>query len=188
MVTSSTAQEGKTLTVISLGTVMAQAGGPVLLIDADLRRPRLKTALGLKRDIGLTDVLLGNCTLAEAIQPTAIPNLFALVSGGVPPNPAEVIEGDRFREVMDECSRAYDRVILDSPPCLPVADPAILARYCDGVIMVVRAGRTPWTQARRTRRTLTDTGARLLGCVLNGVEGSLASAYGTSTIRTEWSP
>jgi capsular exopolysaccharide synthesis family protein len=167
LVTSSLAREGKTLTTISLGVAMAQAGSRVLLIDSDLRRPRLQSALGIKNDIGLTDVLLGNVTLEEAIQPTGVENLSVLLSGGVPPNPAEVIESASFRALLDACAERYDRVVLDSPPALPVTDPAILGGYCDGVVLVVRSGRTGKAQARRARQTLTDVGARLLGVVLN---------------------
>lgn len=170
LVTSSLAREGKTLTTVSLGTVMAHAGNKVLLIDADLRSPRLRSALQIERDVGLTDVLLGNMSLEEAIQPTGIPNLFVLLSGGVPPNPAEVIEGQRFRELLDTCADKYERVMIDSPPVLPVTDPAILATYCDGVVLVLRAGKTSQTQARRIRQTLLDLGARILGAVLNDAD------------------
>jgi capsular exopolysaccharide synthesis family protein len=167
LVTSSLAREGKTLTTVSLGTVMAQAGNRVLLIDSDLRSPRLQDALKLDSDVGLTDVLLGHKTLEEAIQPTGINNLSVLLSGGVPPNPAEVIDGPQFRALLDECAERYDRVILDSPPVLPVTDPAILSNYCDGVVIVIRSGRTAVAQARRTKRVMIDMGARILGVVLN---------------------
>jgi capsular exopolysaccharide synthesis family protein len=170
LITSPVAREGKTMTTISLGVVMAQAGNKVLLIDSDLRRPRLKTALGMNGEIGLTNVLLGTLTLEEAIQPTGIPNLFVLLSGPVPPNPAELVDGPRYREVIDECAEKYERVIIDSPPAVPVTDPAILAGYCDGVVMVVRAGRTAQDQAKRARRNLSDVGARILGVVLNDAE------------------
>jgi capsular exopolysaccharide synthesis family protein len=167
LVTSSLAQEGKTLMTVNLGAVLAQGQSKVLLIDSDLRSPRLHKALGMRSGIGLTDVLLGNATLDEAIQPTGIPNLSVLLSGGVPPNPADVIEGTGFRELLDACSARFDRVVLDSPPVLPVTDPALLATYCDGVLMVVRSGRTGVAQVRRTRQAIGDLGARLLGVVLN---------------------
>jgi capsular exopolysaccharide synthesis family protein len=196
LVTSSLAREGKTLTSISLATVMAQAGNRVLLIDADLRSPRLKSALGIERDVGLTDVLLGHLTLDEAIQPTGIPNLSVLLSGGVPPNPAEVIEGAGFRDLLDECGKRFERVMLDSPPVLPVIDPAILARYCAGVVLVVRSGRTGQAQARRARQTLVDLGARVLGVVLNDCDlarrgygyGYGYGSYGYGQRRTEVVP
>jgi len=167
LVTSSLAREGKTLMTVNLGAVLAQGQSKVLLIDSDLRSPRLHKALGMRSGIGLTDVLLGNATLDEAIQPTGIPNLSVLLSGGVPPNPADVIEGAAFRDLLDACSARFDRVVLDSPPVLPVTDPALLATYCDGVLVVVRSGRTGVAQVRRTRQAVGDLGARLLGVVLN---------------------
>jgi capsular exopolysaccharide synthesis family protein len=167
LVTSPVSREGKTLTCVSLGIVMAQAGQKVLLIDADLRRPRLQAALGLDGSVGLTSVLLGAVPLAQAIQPTGIPNLSALCAGPVPPNPAELVDGARFRELLDECAEGFERVLIDSPPALPVTDPAILSGYCDGVVMVVRSGHTTYDQAQRAVRNLVDVGARLLGVVLN---------------------
>ena len=167
LVTSSMAREGKTLTTVRLGVVLAQAGSRVQLIDSDLRSPRLKSALGIGNDVGLTDVLLGNVTLEQAIQPTRVKGLSVLLSGGIPPNPAEIIEGKQFLDLLDACSKLYDRVLLDSPPVLPVTDPAILAKYCDGVVLVVRSGRTAQAQARRTRQAMSGLGVRLLGVVLN---------------------
>ena len=158
LVTSSVAREGKTVTTVNLGVVLAQGGNKVLIIDSDLRRPRLKSALGMTDEVGLTNVLLGNVPLDEAIRPTKVPNLFVLLSGPVPPNPAELVDGPRFREVMEECSEKFERVLLDSPPAVPVTDPAVLAGYCDGVVLVVRAGRTAHNEARRARRTWSTPG------------------------------
>jgi capsular exopolysaccharide synthesis family protein len=178
LVTSPVAREGKTTISISLAVVMAQSGNRVLLIDSDLRRPRLKAALGALgangklEDIGLTSALLGEVPLDQAIQATTVPNLFVLLSGPVPPNPAELVDGVRFRELIEECAEKFERVIIDSPPAVPVTDPAILASYCDGVVMVVRSGRTAEDQARRARRNLTDVGARILGVVLNDCDVS----------------
>src|SRR5262249_31099457 len=98
LVTSPAALEGKTVTTISLGVVMAQAASKVLLIDSDLRRPRLKLALGMTDEIGLTNVLLGTMSLDKAILPTGIPNLYVLLSGPIPPNPADLVDGARYRE------------------------------------------------------------------------------------------
>lgn len=180
LVTSPVAREGKTMNTVSLGVVMAQAGTKVLLIDSDLRRPRLRSALGMtgpEGEVGLTSVLLGDVPLDQAIQPTKVPNLFVLLSGPVPPNPAELVEGTRFRELIEECADRFERVLIDSPPAVPVADPAIISGYCDGVVLVVRAGKTGREQALRAARNLSDVGARILGVVLNDCEIS-RSRYG----------
>lgn len=194
LVTSPVAREGKTMTSISLAAVFAQAGNKVLLIDSDLRRPRLKSALGLNVEVGLTSVLLGSVKLEDAIVPTAMPNLFVLLSGPVPPNPAELVDGPRFRELLDECADKFERVIIDSPPAVPVTDPAILATYCDGVVMVVRAGRTAQEQGKRARRNLVDVGARVLGVILNDCDfgkrgyGSYGYGYGYGYYATKREP
>ena len=177
LITSSNAREGKTFTAVNLGLVLGQAGQRVLIVDADLRRPRLRAALGLDTQLGLTSVLLGTATLDEAIQPTPYPNVFALLSGPVPPNPAELVDGPAFRRVLDECSSRFERVLLDSPPAVPVTDPAILSTYCDGVVLVVRSGRTGLEQAKHARQNILSVGGNLLGAVLNDADLS-AGSYG----------
>jgi capsular exopolysaccharide synthesis family protein len=168
LITSPAAREGKTMISVSIATVLAHAAGRVLLIDGDLRRPRLRQALGLERaELGLTSVLVGMASLEDAIRPTSIPNLFVLMSGPLPPNPAELVETPAFHQLLDDCAARFDRVIIDSPPSVPVADPAIMANHCDGVILVVRAGRTGRDQAAKARRNLADAGAHIIGAVLN---------------------
>jgi len=182
LITSAMPKEGKTLTSISLAVVMAQAGQRILLIDADLRRPRLSAAFKLDSKVGLTSVLLGAVTIDAAVQETSVPNLFVLAAGPVPPNPAELLQGPRFAEVLESCSSKWERVVIDSPPAVPVADPSILASLCDGVVLVARAHKTSFVEAERARRNLVDTGARILGVVLNDVDlqrsGYAAYRYG----------
>jgi capsular exopolysaccharide synthesis family protein len=171
LVTSSVAREGKTLTTLNLGIIMAQAGQKVLIIDGDLRKSSIRAALQIENQVGLTDVLLGTVPLERAVQPTGIPNLSVLCAGPAPPNPAELVDGPRFRQLIDECAERFERVLVDSPPALPLTDPGILARHCDGVVFVVRSRRTRFDQALRASRTLSDLGARVLGVVLNDCEG-----------------
>ena len=170
MVTSAIAGEGKTLTTISLAQVMAQLGTRVLVVDCDLRRPRVSAALGVSGRVGLTDVALGAVPLDEAVQPTAVPNLFVLPSGPVPPNPAELVDAPRFAEVIAECAQKFDRVLIDTPPSEPVTDPTLIARYCDGIVLVYRAGRTSLDHARRGLRHLGEAGTPVLGAILNDVD------------------
>jgi capsular exopolysaccharide synthesis family protein len=171
LITSPVAREGKTMVSVSIATVLAQAGGRVLLIDGDLRRPRVRQALGLPAsEIGLTNVLVGQAKLEDAIRPTSIPNLLVLLSGPLPPNPAELVDTPAYRQLLDECEARFDRIILDSPPSGPVADPVIMAGRCDGVILVVRAGKTGRDQAMKARRNLSHVGAHIIGAVLNDFE------------------
>ncbi|MCA1664498.1 MAG: polysaccharide biosynthesis tyrosine autokinase [Myxococcales bacterium] len=184
LVTSALPREGKTLVTLNLAIVMAQAGKRVLVIDGDLRRPSVSAALGVRGSDGLTDVLLASVSLDKAIRPTRVQNLSVLPAGTIPPNPSELIETPRFREILEQCAAGYDTVLIDSPPAVPVNDPAVLAGYCDGVVLVVRSHQTSRDQADRARRKLIDTGARIIGVALNDCEtgqlgyGSYEYAYG----------
>jgi len=177
LITSPLPREGKTLTSVSIAIALAQAGQKVLIVDADLRRPRLHAALQLDGSVGVTSVLICSEALEKAIIPTSVPNLSALFCGPIPPSPAELIEGAQFRELMERCAEKFDRVLIDSPPAIPVSDPAILAGQCDGVILVVRSAKTPHEQAKRAARRLKDMGARILGVVLNDVD-AVSGGYG----------
>ena len=178
LVTSSGPQEGKTTAVIDLGITFAQSGQRVLLVDTDLRRPRLHRAFQLAQDIGLTSVLLDEQRLGEAIRPTAVPNLFVLPCGPIPPNPAELLHTERFRALVAELSRRFDRVLFDSPPVAAVTDAQILAAQVDGVVLLAKAGKTSKEALGRARRQLSDVNARVVGALLNSVDlGSRGAGY-----------
>jgi capsular exopolysaccharide synthesis family protein len=147
------------------------------LIDCDLRATGIASALGVGEHAGLTDVVLGATTLEQAIQSTHIPNLGVLCAGPMPPSPAELLGGRRFQEILDACSERFDWVIIDSPPVGLVSDPVILAKACDGAIVVVRSKHTTYGQLARAERALADVSATVLGVVLNGTEPSKAG-YG----------
>ncbi len=179
-VTSPGPQDGKTTVAINLGVAMAQAGGRILLIDADLRRPRIHRSFGLKSDIGISSVIAGDIPLKNAICKSEVPGLDILPCGPIPPNPAELLHTERFRQLLAECRGSYDRVILDSPPIGPVTDPAILGGATDGVVLVLRAGHTTREATKFARRQLGDAGARILGLVINQTDhkgGSYGYGY-----------
>jgi capsular exopolysaccharide synthesis family protein len=170
VVTSPGPAEGKTTTAISIAIAMAQAGARVLLIDTDLRRPRLHRAFDFKNEIGISNAIVGEKPLDEVTFPTVVPNLWLCPCGPLPPNPAELIHTRRFAELMAECKRKYDKVILDSPPTSAVTDPVVIGNQADGVVLVVRAGHTTREAAAFARRQLDDGKARLLGSVVNRVD------------------
>ena len=170
LLTSSMAREGKTLSCLSLGTVLAKAGERTLIIDCDLRRPRIARALGFGGTLGLTSVLVGEATLEEAVRSSPVDNLFVLPSGPSPPNPAELLNGSHFRALLAELAEKYDRVLLDSPPAVPVTDPAILATSVDGVVLVVRHAATHRDAARRAAHHIQDVGGNIVGVVLNEID------------------
>jgi succinoglycan biosynthesis transport protein ExoP len=172
VVTSPGPQEGKTTAAIALAITMAQAGGRVLLIDTDLRRPRIHRAFGLSNDRGVSSAIVGERTLDQAIMRTEIPNLDVLPCGPLPPNPAELLHTARFTELMQECLSKYERVIFDSPPTSAVTDPVIIGHLADGVVLVLRAGYTTRHAAGYARRQLLDAKARILGSIVNRVDPS----------------
>jgi len=170
VVTSPGPREGKTTTAISLAIVMAQGGQKVLLVDTDLRRPRIHRSFGVSSEVGITSVVLGQTRLEDAIKTTEVPNLSVLPCGPLPPNPAELLHTEAFGAILAELCRRFDRVIFDSPPLIAVTDPTVLATRSDGVLIVVKAGQTTREGLRRSVRMLADVNARVLGTVLNDLD------------------
>lgn len=158
---------GKTLTTANLGVVMALAGKRVILVDGDLRHPALHTVFGQMNDKGLTNVLIGECALGDVLRTTDIANLLCLTSGAAPPNPVELLNSQRMREMVGELLRLGDIVLFDAPPVLAVADAAIIAALADGTVLVVAAGETLPPAAAKAKQVLENAKARLLGVVLN---------------------
>ncbi|NOJ76833.1 GumC family protein [Myxococcus xanthus] len=179
VVTSSGPQEGKSTTCINLGVAMAQSGNRVLLLDTDMRRPRLHRAFGVPNELGISSLVVGEGTLDAAVKSTEVPGLFVLPCGPLPPNPAELLHTQAFTDLLKAASERFDRVILDSPPINAVADAAVLATKCDGVVLVLKAAKTNRESARRALRSLADVQARMYGAILNDVDLS-APRYGDS--------
>jgi succinoglycan biosynthesis transport protein ExoP len=168
LLTSATPAEGKTTISINLACVLAQRDVRVLLIDADLRRPTIHHRFGLHGKLGLISALTGTATLEQAVQPVAeIPNLDILVSGPVPPFPAEMLGSDAMRKLLDEARGRYTHVIMDSPPLLSVTDSVVLARDTDAVVLLVRHGKSGKHAIRRARDLLLRAGAHISGIALN---------------------
>jgi capsular exopolysaccharide synthesis family protein len=166
-VTSSMPAEGKTTTACNLAVVLSQTGARVLLVDADLRRPRVHQSFGFEPKYGLTDNLVG-----ETLEMTLYPiddSLTVLPAGRVPSNPSEMLSSRTMDSMLRTFRREYDYVILDSAPTLPVSDSVALARRVDGVIVVVQAGRTTAPQVQRTLSSLEQVSANVIGVVLNRV-------------------
>ncbi len=177
LVTSSGPQDGKTTTAVSLGIAMAQSGNRVLLIDTDMRRPRLHRAFGVANELGLSTAVVGEAKIDDCIKRTEVPNLFVLPCGPVPPNPAEMLHADRFHEIIDALAGKYDRLIFDSPPLGAVADAAVLSTHVDGTLLVLKAGKTTFEVARRAMATLESVKAPLAGAILNDLDLE-SRAYG----------
>ena len=169
-VSSPNPREGKTTSVIYMGTTMAQSGQRVLLVDTDMRRPRLHKSMGVSRGLGLSNLMLGEASFDDCIKTSDIPNLFVLPCGPTPPNPVELLLSHKFQQILDELRGRFDRILLDSPPLQAVTDAAVLSRRSDGVIMVVQAGKTLRDDLERSAKTLHDVNANVIGVILNDLD------------------
>ncbi|GLZ51779.1 polysaccharide biosynthesis tyrosine autokinase [Actinomycetospora sp. NBRC 106378] len=171
LVTSARQGEGKSLTALNLALALAQNRQRVLLVDADLRRPSVAERTGLTGDVGLTTVLTGQSELTAVVQSWTDAPLDVLTSGALPPNPSELLGSDEMRTLLDEARAAYDVVLVDSPPVLPVADAPALAPLTDGVLLVGRHGLVTEPQVRAAVAALDAVGAHLFGVVLSAAPG-----------------
>ncbi len=170
LVTSARAGEGKTTVSINLAISLAQLGPGVLLVEGDLRRPSIHRAFGLENSTGLVGYLTGGQDWRSVVSPTPLAGLDVIVSGPMPPNPAELLSAERMRQLMREASREYRCVIVDSPPVLQVADARILATMVEAVILVVDGAGTPREMAQRAQAYARHVGASVIGVVLNNLD------------------
>jgi capsular exopolysaccharide synthesis family protein len=185
LITSALPKEGKSFTSVNLAQVLVrQHGRRVLLIDADLRGPRLHLMLGTTSSPGLSDYLHGETDEFSIMQRGPVENLFFIPSGNEIADPAELVGNGRLKILMQRVEAMFDWIIIDSPPAVPVSDSGLLAKACDGVLMVVRSNSTPVDMARRARMEFPEQA--LLGVVLNGIREGPAQyqryyyeAYGT---------
>jgi protein-tyrosine kinase len=167
LVTSALPREGKSFTASNLAQVMVrQHGRRALLIDADLRAPQLHNMLGTTSDPGLSDYLMGRNDEFSIMQRGPLENLFFIPSGTGVADPAELVGNGRLKLLLQRVEPLFDWIIIDSPPAVPVSDASVLAKACDGVLMVVRSNVTPADAARRARQEFPDQA--LVGLVLNG--------------------
>lgn len=166
IVTSAVPGEGKSTVSLSLARAMADAGSPVILIDADLRRPTVAKKLKLDAKVGLTQVLAGQVEIANAVHQVGESNLFILPAGRIPPNPSELLGSDKMRQLINELSEEFI-VVVDVPPLLPVTDASLLSHSVDGVILVGSIGRSHREQMTEAASILKKVNAKLLGMVLN---------------------
>ena len=179
LVTSPASEEGKTTTLANLGAVFAQAGNRVVLVSCDLRRPRIGKFLGVDESAGLTTVLVGQHTLEQVVRPVqGNQRLCVLASGPVPANPAELLNGQRARDVFAALKASFDIVLIDSPPVLPVTDAVVLSRQVDATLLVVASGRTRRGELQRAAEKLDQVDAPVIGMVLNEVTRQSSGSYG----------
>lgn len=177
MITSTGSGEGKTTTTSNLAITCALEGRRVLMIDADLRKPMLHHVFNCSSRIGLTDALTKRCSWQEAVQQTRVQQLQLLSAGPIPHNPVEMLASERMGRIIDECRSAYDLILIDTPPVLSLADAQVVGELCDGVLLVVQAGKTKRGMAKKAKHNLQRLGSKLLGVVMNNMPRSEANSY-----------
>ena len=177
MITSSRMSEGKSTTTANLAVTYAQTGKRVLLIDADMRKPTQHKIFGLSNRYGLTSALSNNSELREVVMDTGIDHLSLVPSGPVPPHPSEMLASKRMELLLERARGEYDIVLIDTPPMMAVTDAQIMAAKCDGVILVIDAGKVKKDMARKVKAKLQHAHARMLGVVLNNVNRSGSDSY-----------
>ncbi|MFT2692204.1 polysaccharide biosynthesis tyrosine autokinase [Clavibacter zhangzhiyongii] len=178
VITSAVESEGKSTTSANLAIALSDAGARVAVIDADLRRPKLASYLGLEGAVGLTDVLIGRAQLKDVLQPWGNRNMFVLPAGQIPPNPSELLGSRTMVTLLKELEAEFDTVLIDAPPLLPVTDSAVLSKSAGGAILVVSSGRAHRGQVHAAIESLNSVGAEVLGVVLTMLPTKGPDAYG----------
>jgi capsular exopolysaccharide synthesis family protein len=180
LVTSSVPSEGKTTATINTAVSMAQIGAKVLIIDVDMRRPRIHSVFGLENQTGLSTILSSQKTEAEMlsmIHQDSESGLHLLTSGPIPPNPAELISSEQMRRLLATVSSVFSHVVIDSPPINSFTDGVLLSTMVDGVLLVVHSSKTSRNVVRRSRQLLHEVGAKIFGVVLNRVDSHSDDYY-----------
>jgi capsular exopolysaccharide synthesis family protein len=167
LITSPAFKDGKSVTLVNLAVSIANQKEKVLLIDANLKNPSLHNTFKLSNEEGLSNVLIGNIPLKEAIAKTDISTLDVLPSGPIPFNSSELIRSYEMNYLLDQAKDNYDMILIDAPPVLPVTDAKVLANLCDGVLLVMKCGKTNTTKAIEAKKVLELAGANILGVILN---------------------
>jgi capsular exopolysaccharide synthesis family protein len=180
MISSAVPAEGKTTVAVNLALMLAEAGREVVLVEADLRRPRVTRYLGMVGGTGLTNILASTADLEEVLQQHGDSGLEVIAAGPTAPNPSELLASSQMSKLVQDLRGKSGFVLIDAPPLLPVADASVLAAMVDGVVLTTRYGVTRTDQLQQTRATLDRVGARTLGVILNSVppKADVASAYG----------
>jgi capsular exopolysaccharide synthesis family protein len=169
-VTSAQPSEGKTVTIANLAVSFSQLGKKVLIVDADMRKPRINKVFKLKNTVGLSTFLVGKAELTDIIQKTHIPNVFVITSGPIPPNPVELIDSDIMQHLLVSLQEKVDFIFIDTPPLIGIVDPIIMGRYADGMILVAWGGKTHRNHVIKAKEEIDQYNIRVLGVVLNRVD------------------
>lgn len=170
MVTSAVPGEGKSTTLMNLAVTYAQSNKKAVVLELDLRKPTVHKTLNISNRVGITNVLTKTAALDDVIQSTSVPNLFAIPSGAIPPNPSELVGSKSLLQTIEQLKKMFDIILIDSPPVLALTDAQLIAAACDGVILVADSGRVKRTELNTAKERLEFVNAKILGVVLNNVK------------------
>lgn len=176
--TSSGPGEGKTTTVSNFAVTLAQSGYKTILIDCDQRKPKVHKMFNLSNQVGISNILIGETSMDEAIQKTQVENLSVLPSGTRPPNPAELLASTKMQKFINLLKEKYDYIIIDTPPVIMVTDAQILSRYADGCLLIIASGEADRHMAAKAKELMQKVDAKILGVVLNKLDTSNKGYYG----------
>jgi len=177
LITSSTPQEGKSFFSANLSEVFCQVNEKIILMDIDMRRPKLHKGLGVEQSPGLSDFLTGNCNVQSIIKNTVVPNLFLIPSGTIPPNPSELLSSGKIQSLLAELKSRFNRIIIDSPPILSAADTSLLANMADGVIFVIKGSSVRMDVVQQAKDKLLKAKGKIIGVVVNNTKPEKEDSY-----------
>ena len=177
-ITSAQSMDGKSINCLNLAITVAQTNARVLLVDADLRLPKIARLLDMDAIPGISNVLVGLSSLKESVKASAYPGLDVLLSGDIPPNPSELLGSETMSKLLAELGKSYDYIFFDMPPVNVVSDAVAMSKYLSGVVLVVRAGMSDRENVTKAINQLEFVDATILGIVLNGVQPGTGRKYG----------
>lgn len=169
LVTSSTAGEGKTTTLCNIAGTLADSGKKVIIVDCDLRKPRIHKFFNISNHFGVTDILLNGGSYHEAVHASSHKGIWVIPSGKIPTNPSEILNSDAMKRFIEDLKSDFDYIFIDTPPVVPVTDAVIMSTYIDRVILVCASGDLEIDMAKKAKESLERVGANFLGVVLNKV-------------------
>ena len=177
LIVSAMEGEGKTISAANLAVIMARTGSRVLLLDCDMRKPRMNSIFGIEREKGVSNVLVGDCSISDAVHKTDIENLNLIPCGQIPPNPSELLGSKAMREMLATLGRSYERIVIDSPPITAVTDAVVLSKAVDGVVVVLQANKTERVLAKRAIEQMQAVNAHIFGIILNRLDERMTKYY-----------